>query len=787
MPSSEPTTPKLSVDDILAFSEAELVQYMKQNHYPDRGFDLDFAGWENLPKDQRDQLAERLRTGAQKANDAAASRQVDPGQLAAQLQEIADNLDALPKALSRPSRRSRSPTVEVDWDEEGRKSEIVAYNTLVNDGGQPGYPINLLEDVSKNPVEHREILRPWQDYPDASTPHWSVFQTQLRRWQDFRMWQEDNREMFNEEEEFAAFVEKEKRRDAEDRATIWRHIQMTENQWLKKLEAEFKRQSQTNTDGGVEGFSAFVKETKQKRLKSGLAWPGMTEDEYLKTLRNRFNLQQARRFWENFHWLREDNGRGGFPEYLDEVKRRFAKHGFTRTFQLDEDPKRQDKLTTWIEYLNYEYSWYDKYSRDVIRLQPQYDEAWQKLVDSGVLRPSETDEYLRSDESGFRDESEKDAARKAVEFAKSAARAVLISTQNESQRSSLTKPRRLQMMREAHARLDAAKKSLSAIRRRGDLITKFIQGTWDYKTAQRNVKCQSIRLQWILEQVPWIEAEMIESKAAEGSSDAECGTKRRFGRDQDDEVTTDINPTRRNGQSIRSDGRTGSTIQTRGRSDHSRRNDTADDERPSKRFRVDSQDSGFQRQASGNADATSTRGLQASGVSAARRQGSDSKAALKTSLAPSNRLLQPTDRPQRREAQDECGHDDTIDDKPISKRHETDRQLHRSHLQTPDEAETATIRRTPQSRPPARSKDIGKQEGGHQAVAPLRRSARIAAHQKPCKSPVVPSSSPRSLGQRPRRKARQAPTRPSSTGSQDRWSRSQAKKTSKRSLAGGIK
>lgn len=61
MASSEPATPKLSVDDILAFGETELAHYMRQNYYPDRGFDLDFEGWENLPKDQRDQLAERLK------------------------------------------------------------------------------------------------------------------------------------------------------------------------------------------------------------------------------------------------------------------------------------------------------------------------------------------------------------------------------------------------------------------------------------------------------------------------------------------------------------------------------------------------------------------------------------------------------------------------------------------------------------------------------------------------------------------------------------------------------
>jgi hypothetical protein len=54
-------SPKLFLNDILTFSEVELVQYMKQNRRPDGDFHLEFDGWENLAKDQRDQLAERLK------------------------------------------------------------------------------------------------------------------------------------------------------------------------------------------------------------------------------------------------------------------------------------------------------------------------------------------------------------------------------------------------------------------------------------------------------------------------------------------------------------------------------------------------------------------------------------------------------------------------------------------------------------------------------------------------------------------------------------------------------
>lgn len=54
MASFEPTSPELSAHDVLAFSDAELVHFMEQNRCPDGGFDLAVAGWDTLPKDQRE-------------------------------------------------------------------------------------------------------------------------------------------------------------------------------------------------------------------------------------------------------------------------------------------------------------------------------------------------------------------------------------------------------------------------------------------------------------------------------------------------------------------------------------------------------------------------------------------------------------------------------------------------------------------------------------------------------------------------------------------------------------
>ena len=52
----------LAVEDILAFSDAELARYMAGKRRPDGGFELDdIEGWETRPESERDRLAERLR------------------------------------------------------------------------------------------------------------------------------------------------------------------------------------------------------------------------------------------------------------------------------------------------------------------------------------------------------------------------------------------------------------------------------------------------------------------------------------------------------------------------------------------------------------------------------------------------------------------------------------------------------------------------------------------------------------------------------------------------------
>lgn len=366
--------------------------------------------------------------------------------------------------------------------------ERLYHAALVNDGGRPCYPIALLEKVSENPQAYRGLLRSWQgSYPDASVPSWEVFDRQLSRWEDFRVWQLVNRGIYNADRDYLAFVEKEKRMATTEREMEELAALATNPSHLRPLWKD--KQDQRRQD--------YPHLWRMEEPKPAGAEKGVAEKP-----------------------AAPDGDDDYFRAYVERVKRRLALHGFMRTFKLEEDPKRQDKLTTWIEYLNYEYAWYDRYIRAVTRLQPQHDEDWTKLVDSGVLQPSETERHLLTEESAFECQREWSAAYNARQFARKTAEALLVESEKAKHgRSRLSTSERKRRLARAHSRMVAANESWEATKRRADLIDGFVDGIKDYRIAKDDVYRQEILLQWILEQIPLIEAELNESPVAKLESE----------------------------------------------------------------------------------------------------------------------------------------------------------------------------------------------------------------------------------------------------------------------------
>lgn len=263
------------------------------------------------------------------------------------------------------------------------------------------------------------------------------------------------------------------------------------------------------------------------------------------------------------------------PTYTDAVRKLLAEYGLDRPLLLLDDPICQDKLTSWIEYVGYECWIHYRYASRVKRLQPAYDAEWKTLVDSGLLRPFETQEYICKLESSGNRQIEEDQAARSVASARAAGKAVLASAYNDVH---LTSAARERMMVAAKSRCEAAEQELASIERRNDLITAFKQSVGSYLSAKRESERHDLRVRWAVEQIPLVEAEL--SECSMDSATAVRGKRRRHELDEYEEATQGRFMKRQR----RGAGEPGSTL---GRQDRPKRSRdvTADAGPPSKRLK----------------------------------------------------------------------------------------------------------------------------------------------------------------------------------------------------------
>ena len=212
----------------------------------------------------------------------------------------------------------------------------------------------------------------------------------------------------------------------------------------------------------------------------------------------------------------------GFTDYVRAVRKRLAAHGFTRPFQFHEDPKLQDPLSTWIEYLNFEYWWLDKFVLSIERLKPGFDEAWQDLATSITLEPHETQEYLISDDGLIEVGAERERAQAAVTEARAECERIYALTQLDPNRLEIPKAKRMKMLRAASRRLTEARDHSDVYEARVLRIEKFLRHVLGYIKATEHAARQGDILEWVLAQLHLVEAEtgMVETAKGGGSSTA---------------------------------------------------------------------------------------------------------------------------------------------------------------------------------------------------------------------------------------------------------------------------
>lgn len=381
------------------------------------------------------------------------------------IEELAARLTAAAAAMDTPSRPSRGRSLTLSPEPRIIEDfESACYHELIEDGGRPPFPLSRLEEVLNDPESHHELLRPWvQDLRSRSRDDGQAISRERDRWLDFRKWQLDNRGI-----------------------------------------------------AADEGFPEYL-EAKRRDYKAMKASELTDDPEFEDTMRRRWERERG-----NCQQQQDRNDRGVeiFSAYAEVAKRRLADHGFTQPLQLEEDPKRQDQWTTWVEYLEFEYWWLDRLTSSVKSLQSQHDMACKTLTAAKVLKGTEREEDLVTTEAEQRRKTEANEATLALCLAEEASTLVQQATNTR---------KRYKASRGAQ-KLGAAKELID-VTRRNEAIGEFMRKTEKYRAVQASEQRQLYKVQWVLQQVSEIKAAQILPPREEKPKLTEGGKRMRQGDD----------------------------------------------------------------------------------------------------------------------------------------------------------------------------------------------------------------------------------------------------------------
>ncbi|KAK3935963.1 putative ankyrin [Diplogelasinospora grovesii] len=195
MASPEETSLKIFARDLVAFTDAELDQYLDEHRLEGRALAIDVEDLENLPESFIQRLTES------RASVVELSTPVNLNHVTSRLLDIFSSKNTSPLSQIPSFDRASSVETQPHTPTEVYEKRLEAHNVLVNDGGRPFYSVDLIDEVAKDPFSHWEMLRPWVDKPHNFEPDpvnnpdvdWSVFKVQLADWRNFRRWQAHNR------------------------------------------------------------------------------------------------------------------------------------------------------------------------------------------------------------------------------------------------------------------------------------------------------------------------------------------------------------------------------------------------------------------------------------------------------------------------------------------------------------------------------------------------------------------------------------------------------------------
>ncbi|KAI1175783.1 hypothetical protein F4777DRAFT_295726 [Nemania sp. FL0916] len=333
--------PHMEIESFFNLSTEEMANYLRQTKQADGGFLItEVSGLDRFSASKRMELSQKLRAATQRVCQRDIDAPVDADKLAARLETVKadDNPWVLKSLTPEPCRDSTPTPPPISL----REHEVNCYNDLVAEHGRPLFPLDILDDITIDPKKYTLLLRPWMDDPDSTSPDdWRVFSKQQVRWQDFRDWQRNNRE-------------------------IPKH----------------------------ERFSAFFAMKKRDMISIGGA-KTVADSCYEKSIRNWWESEQDYRE-QQLESIKLANSNEGFSGYIKLSRYTLHQHGVNQHVEFLENIEEQDPWTTWMEYIAYECRRLDSDTIYTKYLEARCAKAWVDLEQTGVLRKSDTKQSLTS-------------------------------------------------------------------------------------------------------------------------------------------------------------------------------------------------------------------------------------------------------------------------------------------------------------------------------------------------------------------------------------------------------
>lgn len=298
-----------------------------------------------------------------------------------------------------------------------------------------------LRNVQHNPERYEGMLRPFYKHPpmDFDAPMNLFFERQSLRWQEFIRFQAHNR-----------------------------GITTVEDHHLKS------------------GYAAVV----LREATCGSEWRYIYHNGNVDQSQGRYE-EYVRRRKDEMVFLR-DQDCDDFVDYQAAVIARLDRNGVRRLdknslelpgFVLNPEFWEQDPMTTWTEYLAYEYWQMEQYDEDVYGHQPENDRAYQHLQATVTLGTHETADLLPTDDAKLQRQVELDEAyakfdEATLNFIRLEQRQVMW---RNPESTYMMHHRRTRLLAEAQAELEALEAAKDAAVRREQQIEEFLQETETYR------------------------------------------------------------------------------------------------------------------------------------------------------------------------------------------------------------------------------------------------------------------------------------------------------------------